>query len=96
MQNEFLVYVVSARRNSDFREKRLPKLTFRIGRYFAVILSFVNFFLFRNQSQVFTTTGQKYDRYVTTSKKNRPLALKCAKLERFKVIRHKFAENLPI
>ena len=33
---------------------------------------------------------------MTTSKKIRPLALKCAKLERFKVKRHKFAENQPI
>ena len=27
------------------------------------------FFIFRNQSQVFTTTGQKYDRYMTPRKK---------------------------
>ena len=53
-------------------------------------------FIFRKQSQVFTTTGQKYDRYKTTSKKIRPLALKCAKFERFKAKRHKFVENLPI
>ena len=45
---------------------------------------------------MFTTTGQKYDRYVTTSKKIRPLAVKYEKLERLQVKRHKFAENLPI
>ena len=67
----------------NFRKKGLPKLTFRKGRYFPLILSFSNFFHFHNQSQVFTTTGQKYDRYMTTSKKIRPLAQKCAKLERF-------------
>ena len=49
-----------------------------------------------NQSQVFTTTGQKYDRYMTTSQKIRLQALKCAKLEHFKVKKHRFAENLPI
>ena len=90
MQKEFLGYLVSARRNSNFPEMGLPKLTFRICRYFPVILSFPNFFIFRNQSQVLTTTGQKYDRYMTTSKKIRPLALKYAKLEHFKVKRHKF------
>ena len=44
------------------------------------------FFIFRNQSQVFTTKGQKYDRCMTTNKKNRPLALKCAKLEKSRVV----------
>ena len=33
-------------KNSIFHEKRLPKLTFRKGRYFPVILSFSNFSLF--------------------------------------------------
>ena len=69
MQKEFLGYIVSAWRNSNFREKRLPKLTFRKGRYFPVILSFSIFFIFRKQSQVFTATGQKCDIYMTTSKK---------------------------
>ena len=93
MQKEYPGYLFSRRRNSNFHEKGLPKLTFRIGRYFPVILSFVNlFFIFCNQSQVFRIIGQKYDRYVSSSKEIRPLAPKCAKSERFKVKRHDFAE----
>ena len=51
---------------------------------------------FCNQNQVCTTIGQKNDIYLITSKKIKPLALKCAKLECFRVKRHNFAENLPI
>ena len=80
-----------------FSWKGVTKIDLQNRQVFSSNFEFCHFFfIFRNQSQVFTTTGQKYDRYMTTSKKIRPLALKCAKLERFKVKRHKFAENLPI
>ena len=70
MLKESLGYVFSARRNSNFRENALPKLTFRIDRYIPVILSFDNFFFYFSQLKSgVTTIGQKYDRYVTTSKK---------------------------
>ena len=72
MQKEFLGYVFSARRNSNFREKGLPKLTLRIGRYFPVILSVANFYyLSQPKSGVFNYRA-KYDRYMITNKKNRP------------------------
>ena len=74
----------------------LQKFSIKKGSYFPVILSFAVFLIFWNQSQVFTITGQKYGRYMTISKKNRPLALKFEKSERFKIKRHKLAENLPI
>ena len=43
---------------------------------------------------MFIIAGPKYDRYVTTSKKISPLALKSTKLERFKVKWHKFVKNM--
>ena len=80
-----------------FVKKGLPKLSFKIGSNFSVILRFAKKnFTVRGQSQVFTITRQNYDRYMTTRKKIRHLAPKCAKLERSKVKRHKVAENQPI
>ena len=53
-----------------FAKKGLPKLSFKIGSNISVILRFEKKNLtFRRQSQVFTITRQKYDRYMTTSKK---------------------------
>ena len=45
---------------------------------------------------MFTITGENMIDIIPLAKVIRPLALKCAKLERFKVKRHKFAENPPI
>ena len=84
MQKEFLGYVFSARRNSNFREKWVTKIELQNRHLFSSNFEFCkNISIFRRQSQVFTITRQKYDRYMTPSKKIRPLAPKCAKLEHF-------------
>ena len=46
IQKEFLGYVFYARRYWNVRENGLPKLSFKMGTYFSVILSFTNFSLF--------------------------------------------------
>ena len=72
-QKEFLGYIFSARRNSNFHKKKnkskggLPKSSFRMSSYFAIVLDLVNFvFIFCTQSQsnVFTITGQKKQTYI--------------------------------
>ena len=59
MQKEFQGCVFKRERYSNFRKKGDTKLSFRIGKFFAVIFSFGNcFFIFLQPSHMFTITGQ--------------------------------------
>ena len=80
-----------------FVKKGLPKLSFKIGSNFSVILRFAKkILLFVDKVRCSQLLGKNVIDIWPLANKIRPLAPKCAKLERFKVKRHKFAENQPI
>ena len=54
-----------------FSWKAVTEIDLQKRQVFSSNFEFFQFFFhFHNQSQVFTTTGQKYDRYMTTAKRN--------------------------